>query len=269
VSITPSNDRIVSNLKKETIIHLISKGIRGDGRKLNSYRPISIERGVAKKAEGSALVKIGDTEVIAGVKMSIDKPYEDTPDQGNLIVNVELLPLASPTFEPGPPDENAIEIARTIDRSLRDTKAINLKELCITQSQQVWTTWIDIYVLNHGGNLVDASMLAALAALKDTRVPKVEVKDGKITKTQETFQMPLVRNVVTVTVGKVGNYMIVDPSLEEEDILDSKIVFAITEDEKIGGIQKIFGSLTINELNEAINMVKNSYKQLIDAFKNI
>jgi len=49
VSITPSNDRIVSNLKKETIIHLISKGIRGDGRKLNSYRPISIERGVAKK----------------------------------------------------------------------------------------------------------------------------------------------------------------------------------------------------------------------------
>ena len=99
--------------QKQHTLKYLSKGVRYDGRKPLDYRNVSVEYGITKSAEGSARVKIGETEVIAGVKMSVEKPYPDTPDKGNLMVNAELRPLASPKFETGPPGDQAIEMART------------------------------------------------------------------------------------------------------------------------------------------------------------
>ncbi|MEM3213578.1 MAG: exosome complex component Rrp42, partial [Metallosphaera sp.] len=129
MSMTPTKENVVPLIKKESIISLLERGSRNDGRKFNDYRPLSITLGYAKKADGSALVKLGDTTVLAGVKIEEDEPYSDTPNQGNLVVNAELLPLAYETFEPGPPDENAIELSRVVDRSLRDSKAVDLSAL--------------------------------------------------------------------------------------------------------------------------------------------
>jgi exosome complex component RRP42 len=80
-----------------------------------------------KNAEGSAEVRLGKTLAIAGVKTSIGTPFADTPDMGVMIVNAEFLPIASPTFEPGPPDENAIELARVIDRGAEKGRDDRLK----------------------------------------------------------------------------------------------------------------------------------------------
>jgi exosome complex component RRP42 len=98
---------------------LVEENMRIDERKFEEFRPISIETNVIKNAEGSARVKIGNSHVLAGVKMSVGQPFSDTPDEGVLIVNAELSPIASPTFEAGPPREDAIEIARVTDRGIR------------------------------------------------------------------------------------------------------------------------------------------------------
>lgn len=106
---------------KKYIQSLLQKDLREDGRKTDQYRYIEVEYGVsAKSAEGSARVKIGNTEVVAGIKMEVGEPFPDKPDQGTIIVNVELLPLSSPEFESGPPDVDSIELSRVVDRGIRE-----------------------------------------------------------------------------------------------------------------------------------------------------
>ena len=270
MSVTPPNENIVPLIKKDSILASLERGVRIDGRKLGEYRPISITLGYIKKAEGSALVKIGDTMVLAGVKLEEGEPFEDMPNQGNLIVNVELLPLAYETFEPGPPDENAIEIARVVDRSLRDSKAVDLSRLVIIPGKKVWNVWVDVYVFDYGGNVLDACTLASVAALYNTKLPKVEVEgeNVKIIKEEKTDITPIVQPVVTVTVGKIGKYLLVDPNITEESILDAKVSFSYTREGRIVGMQKgAHGSLTLQEIDAMENLARTASQILFDELK--
>ncbi|MQL54827.1 exosome complex protein Rrp42 [Acidianus ambivalens] len=270
MSITPSNENIVPLIKRESILASLDRGIRADGRKFNEYRPLSITLGYAKKADGSALVKLGDTTVLAGVKVEPEEPFEDTPNQGNLVVNVELLPLAYETFEPGPPDENAIELSRVVDRSLRDSKSIDLSKLVIEPGKKIWTVWVDIYVLDYGGNILDACTLAAVSALYDTRLPKV-VKEGdeiKIIKEEKGEKLPMNFPVVTVSVAKIGKHLVVDPDLDEEGIMDAKISLSYTPEGRIVGIQKTgIGTFTLTEIDNVETLARSVSQKLLEELK--
>ena len=116
------------NLTKHRIREYLLNGKRFDGRKFDEFREIKIETGVSKKAEGSARVKIGNTEVIVGVKMDIGEPYPDSQEEGNLMVTAELTPMSSDRFESGPPRIEAIELARVIDRGIRESKMVDFKK---------------------------------------------------------------------------------------------------------------------------------------------
>lgn len=59
------------------------------------------------------------------------------PNEGSLRFNVEFSPMASPNFEPGRPTENANELARLIERGLRETKAVDLEALCVLAGRKV------------------------------------------------------------------------------------------------------------------------------------
>jgi len=161
----------MSNALREHIIKLFEAGTRLDGRKLDEYRKISLDVDVISTAEGSARVKIGKTDVISGVKLEVMEPYPDTQDQGSIMVGAELLPLSSPNFELGPPSKDAVELARIVDRGIRESKALDLKKLCIKEGEKVWMLIIDLVTINHDGNLFDASALAAIAALKNMKFP--------------------------------------------------------------------------------------------------
>ncbi|MEW9490749.1 MAG: exosome complex protein Rrp42 [Candidatus Aramenus sulfurataquae] len=270
MSMTPSNENIVPLIKKESILHMLERGLREDGRKLNDYRPLSITLDYAKKADGSALVKLGDTAVLAGVKVEEEEPFEDTPAQGNLVVNVELLPLAYETFEPGPPDENAIELSRVVDRSLRDSKSIDLGKLVIEPGKRVWTVWVDIYVLDYGGNVLDASTLAAVAALYSAKLPKVVNENGeiKVVKEEKGDRLPILFPVVTVTAAKIGKYIVIDPDLEEEAIADAKLSISYTPEGRIVGMQKSgAGSFSVQEVLYIENTARAAGLKLLEDFK--
>jgi len=274
---TPSNQRIVSRLKKSSIVSLIKKGLRVDGRKLNEYREITIIPNYISKAEGSAYAKIGGTLVIAGLKVGIGTPYPDTPNCGVITVNAEFVPFASPTFEPGPPDENAIELARVIDRSIRELKVIDLEKLAIIPGEKVYILWLDIYVFDHDGNLLDTSMLAAITTLLTARIPKAVIReDGKTVELDKEVRepLPITNKVVTVSIGKVNGKFIVDPNIDEEQVLDCRLAISVSEDGKIAGMQKMgSGTFTVDEVIEAVKIAKEASKTLFDkineALKNI
>ena len=129
---------------KRHIMESLNINMRYDGRKLEEYRPVSVEYNVVNSAEGSARVKIGGTEVIAGIKMSMEKPFSDTPDEGTLMVGVELLPMSNPEFELGPPGIQAVELARVVDRGIREAKAIDVKKMVVVAGEKVWGVSVDM-----------------------------------------------------------------------------------------------------------------------------
>ena len=188
---------------KNEIVGLLKNNVRLDGRKPLEYRDVKVETGVSKNAEGSAKVTIGDTQVIAGVKLEVIKPYPDAPEDGSMMVNVELYPMASPDFESGPPSISAIEYARITDRGIRESKSIDVKKLCIEKGEKAWMVIIDVCALNEAGNMFDAIALAATAAMKDAVFPGYE--DGVLDyKNKSTEKLPIMKTPVTVTVFKYG-----------------------------------------------------------------
>ncbi len=194
-----------------------------DGRGPLDYRPITVETHVIEKAEGSARVTIGNTQVIAGVKVDLGDPFPDTPDKGLLIVNAEVLPLASPYAEPGPPDEDAIELARVVDRGVRESQMLNLSELALLPGKRVYAVFVDVSVLNVDGNLFDTTSYAVVAALATTRMPGYTVVNGEVKKTGETPPLPIQTIPVSVTMARIGDVIIVDPTSEEEAVMDARI----------------------------------------------
>lgn len=253
---------------KEYIKSLLDKKDRVDGRKLDEFRkPIVITNNVSNKAEGSARVKIGDTEVIAGVKMDVGEPYPDSPDKGNLITTAELLPISSPDFLPGPPGVEAIELSRIIDRGIRESKMIDFKKLCIRKGELVWNVLVDIYPINDAGNLIDACALAAVAALRNAVLPKLvedKVQFGELTKTK----IPLTINPLTCTVSKIGNTLIVDPIKDEEEAIEARLSIAISEKGNVHAMQK-GGAIgfTIDEVDQAIGMAKKCVEKIRKVLK--
>ena len=229
---------LVTKVRLRQIEQLIEKGKRLDDRGLLDTREIKIEQGIIEKAEGSARVFMGKTQILVGVKVGLGEPFSDTPNEGVLTVNAELVPVASPSFEPGPPDENSIELARVVDRGIRESKCIDNEKLCIEPGKKVFVVFVDIYVLDHGGNLIDASAIAAMAALLNTKMPNYEIKDGELKMKQGYTPLPLRSHPVTVTIGKISNKLITDPIAEEEQVMDSRITFATKEDGTICAIQK-------------------------------
>ena len=222
---------------KKHILDYLKNNIRYDGRKKEEYRQIEVETGITKSAEGSARVKMGDTEVLAGIKFEVGKPYPDKQDSGTMMVNAELIPLSSSKFESGPPGIKAIELARVVDRGVRESGAIDYKKLCIEPGELVWTVIVDIVPINEAGNLFDASALAVLLAIKDARMPKLDGKkiDYK-SKTKE--KLPIVAEPISVTVLKIGEHYIVDPISDEEEVIDTRLTIAFTKENTICAMQK-------------------------------
>jgi len=256
-------------LEKDYIVKLAKKGERPDGRKPLEFRkPIKVEYGVsAKAAEGSARVIIGDTEVVAGVKLEVGTPYPDSPNKGSIMVNVELLPLSSPEFESGPPSIDAIELSRVIDRGIRESHALNFEKLCIKEGDAMWIVVIDIYPINADGNLFDACSLAALAAIKDAKFPTL-LEDYKVDyKTKTENPLPLEKEPIECTVWKVDDQLIVDPVRAEELAADARLTVAITKDGSIAAMQKGGEKpLKEEEVLKIIDIVTEKTSELRKAF---
>ncbi len=248
-------------LQNQYILNLASKGLRIDKRKQDEFRKTEVEKNPIDKAEGSARVRMGKTDVLVGVKMEVGEPFPDKQDEGTLIVNAEFSPLASPKFETGPPREDAIELARVVDRGIRESGAIDTKKLCIKKGEKVWMVFIDIQILNHDGNLMDAAALAAITALLGTKIPEY---DGKMVNHEKrTKKLHVLFKPVPVTTVKIAGNMFVDPCLDEENIMGARLTVTTKDDGNMCSLQK-GGSepLVMEEIEKALDLAVEKGKEL-------
>jgi exosome complex component RRP42 len=262
------SESIISNIQKNRIIEYLNQGKRFDNRKPNEFRDIKVELGISNKAEGSCSVKIGNTEVYAGVKLEIAQPYPDTPKEGNFMTSVELSPMASQEFELGPPKIDAIELGRVIDRGLRESGFIDFEKLCIKEGEKVWQIFLDIYAINDDGNLLDVAGIAGLIALANTKLPVYNEETGKLDREVELTNNPLPLEKdfmgLNLTIYKIGNAFVVDPNIDEQKSASYRISLAISSNNgepRISSCQKgQEDSIGYEEFSKLMDFLEETWK---------
>jgi len=255
-------------VNKNYIKDVVKNGKRIDERAFDKYRDVKLETGVIKSAEGSAVVNIGNTSVICGVKLGVATPFPDTPNEGILIVNTELSPVASPKFESGPPSPTSIEMARVIDRGIRESHAIDVEKLAIIPGEKVWMINVDIQILDYDGNMMDAAGLAAIAALLNAELPKYDAEQEKMILEEKTGKLPVLERPIPITINKIGDTLLLDINKEEEDAIDAKVTMTSIENGNLCAMQKQgMGYFTVEELEQAADMAIAKGKDLRSLLK--
>ncbi len=266
---------VIPRLQIERIISALKEGKRLDGRNILDYRDIKIERNISSNAESSVSVKIGKTEVYCGVKMAVTAPYSDSPNEGTFMMTAELHPMASETFDIGRPGINAIELARVIDRGIRESGFIDFKGLCIKEGEKVWQVFVDVFVLNDDGNLFDVTGLAALIALGSAKLPVYNEEEDKLEHKRSDIDLPLNKELMSfnMTVYKVGDKILIDPTKEEEDIADYRLSIAFGDNNgeaRITALQKgKAGVINTEDLNSILKTVEDKYKTMFPTVKKL
>jgi len=258
----------IPNINKKQIASLLKDGKRSDGRGLFDFRDIEIETGISNNAEGSARVRLGKTEVIVGVKMGVQEPYSDHPDQGTLMVGMEFNPICGERYESGPPRINAIEVARVVDRGIRESGFIDWKKLCIKEGEKVWSVMIDIYAINDDGNILDAAAMGAVAALRVAKFPVYDKKEEKVKFGEFTKDpLPLTNNIpFSMTFHKIGDNIFADPNRDEEDTSEVRLTLAISKPKKdkiINAMQKGGeGFISGDDLDKIVGSAEKIYDKV-------
>ena len=260
--------RVISTIEKNYIINNLKKEERIDGRGLWDYRTWTINHDVIASAEGSADVTLGETRVMTGLKYEVGEPFPDQPNEGVCTIMAELLPLASPLFERGPPDEQSIELARVVDRGIRHADCVQTKKLCIKENEAVYILFVDMYVINYSGNLIDAGGISSLVTLVSSHLPEGIWKEDHVEWTGKylTGKSIIKELPIVLTFGKIEDMIFLDPSLPEELICDGRLSIAVTKD-KITSIQKSgAATFSIDEIimvsKKAMEIGDNLRKQL-------
>ncbi|MFY9717541.1 MAG: exosome complex protein Rrp42 [Thermoplasmata archaeon] len=242
------SEEVTADIQTTHILDLAGEGKRIDGRGLDEYRPISLTPGFVTTADGSALARIGETAVLCGVKLEPGKPFPDTPNAGVLTTNAELIPLSSPTFEPGPPQPGAIEVSRVVDRAIRAAETIDLTKLCVTPGEKTWVCYVDMHVLGHAGNLIDTACLAASTALSHAIVPAKRFGIA-----EADYRLAVQHVPIECTFVRLGESLVVDPTFDEEQAAQGRLTIATDETGRVVAMQKgLVGAFSPDDVKSVV-----------------
>ncbi|KAG8139365.1 putative Exosome complex component RRP42-like protein, partial [Naja naja] len=177
---------------------------------------------------------------------------------------------ATPEFEGRGGEELSTEITNILYRMFNNESSINLKTLCINPRQHCWILYVDVLLLECGGNLFDAISIAVKAALFNTRIPKVRVLEDEGGHEIELSDDPFdcvrlsVYNIpCIVTLSKIGYRHVVDATLQEEACSLASLLISITSQGVITCIKKVGrGSLDPESVFEMVQTGKRVGKLL-------
>ena len=245
-------DDVIAEIKKDYLVQLAQDGKRHDGRGFDEIRPIKIQTRYIQQAEGSARLRLGDTDVVVGIKMAVGTPYPDAPNDGTMTTSAELRPMATSEFESGPPSPESIEVARVVDRGIRESKCIDFAKLCIKPNEKIWMSYLDMHIVDYDGNLFDACSLGCIAALMTATVPNSKVKiDGIPAMTDAP--MPIKEIPIMVTALKIGGQIVFDPSSLEERVGGPRLSVSFDRAGNVRAMQKgLGGAFTREEVLDII-----------------
>nr|XP_020634088.1 exosome complex component RRP43-like isoform X1 [Pogona vitticeps]XP_020634089.1 exosome complex component RRP43-like isoform X2 [Pogona vitticeps] len=113
----------------------LKENCRPDGRDLGEFRTTTVNIGSITTADGSALVKLGNTTVVCGIKAEFATPPADASNRGYIVPNVDLPPLCSSRFRPGPPGEEAQAASQFIADVIENSQIVLKEDLCIVDGK--------------------------------------------------------------------------------------------------------------------------------------
>ncbi|XP_057661974.1 exosome complex component RRP42 [Diorhabda carinulata] len=248
--------------EKTFILHGVEENFRVDGREREDYRTMELETDIVAHAFGSARLRLADTDVLVAVKIEVDVPFPESPHQGKIEFFVDCSANATPDFEGRGGEDLAINLSSTLSSAYSSPLAFDLTKLCILHGKKCWKLYVDILILECGGNLFDAVSLAVKAALWNTQVPLVKNVniDGntvEINVSDELYnctRLDVQKAPIMVTVCKIGEKCIVDPNAAEEQCSVGSVVVAVSGNKLSTVYQTGTGSLHPTTFLESINL---------------
>ncbi|RIA82903.1 exosc8 protein [Glomus cerebriforme] len=249
---------------EEYLRKFIQQQVRPDGRSFNHFRKTTVNLSCISTADGSSMVRIGNTTVVCGIKAEVSEPNVNLPNEGYLVPNVDLSPICSPRFKPGPPSEQAQVLSENLNKLLKISKVIDLKTLCIEEGKAVWVLFADIVCVNYDGNVFDACVIALISALMNVRLPKAFYEDGLVKATEEkSITLSIIRTPYSASFAMFdGQYLLVDPNEMEESITKDGTTVVVDETGQLCNIWKIGSSCSPEQLKTCISKARDRYADI-------
>jgi len=244
---------LIGDAERRYIIGGAELNVRNDGRGQGDFRRIEVQVGVIPQANGSARVRLGGTDVIVGVKAELGVPDEARPSAGRLMFSVECSPVASPAFRGRGGDELSSEISKALERSMYvgpsgSHPPIDMNSLCVVSGKSCWILYVDALVLDIDGAAIDAVSMAVKLALADARIPRVELVYGDQPGAEPELEvdddpdnavrLDVVNVPVILSVCRLGNACVMDPTGEEEECASIAVGVAVDGSGTMSGVTK-------------------------------
>ncbi|XP_054442546.1 exosome complex component RRP43 [Pteronotus mesoamericanus] len=245
----------------------LKENCRPDGRELGEFRATTVNVGSIGTADGSALVKLGNTAVICGVKAELAVPPPDAPDKGYVVPNVDLPPLCSSRFRPGPPGEEAQAASQFIADVVENSQAVRREDLCIAPGKLAWVLYCDLICLDYDGNVLDACTFALLAALNNVQLPEVTINEetalAEVNLRKKRYLTIRTHPVATSFAVFDDTLLVVDPTGEEERLATGALTVVTDEAGRLCCLHKPGGSgLTGAKLQDCMSRAVTRHKEV-------
>jgi len=219
---------------------LIIDGKRLDGRAPEEMRPLKIEAGILKRADGSAYVELGENKVLAAVygPREMHPRHLQRPDTAVLRCRYNMAPFSVEERKRPGPDRRSVEISKVTRQALEPVLFLELYPRSV----------IDIFieVLQADAGTRTAGITAAAVALADAGIPMRDL-------------------VSSVAVGKIDDMIVLDLTKEEDQWGTTDMPVAIVPRKKLVSLLQMDGNLTEEEFKRALDLAFRGCEQIYQA----
>ena len=244
-------------------------GLRPDMRQLLQVRDFSFEFPFAER--GVCVLRLGDTQAIARIACELVDPMPYSPKNGFVEFSVRRV-------APGGRSEMG-DATRLLEAMLRTSRALDTESLCVLIGKKVWSVRVDVTVLNDEGNVIDAAMWAATAALQHFRRPELTIRNDEVIVHPPNERAPVPLSLhhipVSITSALIPNDkplqqqpFVVDPTTCEMAAAAGCITVAVNLEGQICSVHKSNGdAVTYSTIKAAIAAASGLVPQVAAAMK--
>ncbi|MEM5794610.1 MAG: exosome complex exonuclease Rrp41 [Candidatus Aenigmatarchaeota archaeon] len=223
---------------------LLKNGRRIDGRLPEELRPIEMKVGVVSRADGSALVRFGDTVAIASVYGPRALFPKHLQEQETCVVRCRynMAPFSVDERKSPGPDRRSIEL----------TKVIRLALEPVIFLEDFPRATIDVFVeiIQADGSTRVTAINAASLALASAGVPMKDL-------------------IAACSVGKIDGTLILDLNGEEDKNSEADLAFAMMPSKNKVTLLQMDGNLTREEIEKLLELARNACKKIYEMQRNV
>ncbi len=226
-------------MAEEELKLIDEKGIRNDGRKFDELRPIKIEAGVLKRADGSAYLEWGENKVMAAVygPREMHPRHAQDPSRAVVQARYNMAAFSVPDRKRPGPDRRSVEISKLMSEALEE----------IIFVEQFPRASIDIFVevLEASAGTRCAALTAASVALADAGIPMSDM-------------------IASCAAGKIGGQVVLDLGKKEDNFGEADVPMGMVPSSGKITLLQMDGNLTLEEYKQAMELSMNACKKIYE-----